>query len=104
MCSCTLPAINPADYNQGCVTSEDCIAVWVGDVCSCACNGAAINKSDQARYAADVQSRLSHCGPFPGCGVCDQVRTTCMAGRCAVIDCGAICSDAGVGDGGPDAQ
>jgi hypothetical protein len=78
--------IQASDYDQSCATSADCVPIAVGDLCECSCAASAINRKDEARYEADVRDRLSRCTSHPYCGACDDVRATCVAGRCAIVD------------------
>ena len=107
-CSC-VPAIRASDYDQSCVTSDDCVTIVNGELqCGCACLGvAAINKRDEAREETDQRARAPHCDPRSGieCGACDVTRAICTNGQCAVERCASVtCTDdAGVSaDARPD--
>ncbi len=69
-------------YQQSCVVDADCVAVLIGDLCSCRCDYGAISRSEQARYD-DARARIS-CGGDRVCGPCQSAQATCTASRCAV--------------------
>jgi len=99
--------INASDYDQSCTTSADCVPVPVGYICGCASQMAAINVKDEARYEADVKSAVSHCPPSGGtysCNAVGQIRLTCVAGRCGMVECSFTCTDGGLDDAGADAS
>ena len=102
------PPIHANDYNQSCTAPTDCAIVDEGDVCGCgSCGNAAINKSDLAKYEAEVAARVKQC-PSGGrmvcpAGACILSETTCIANKCGVCHspgCGT--PDAG-GDAASDA-
>jgi hypothetical protein len=74
-------------YDQSCQKSSDCIGITAGEVCTggCACGGAVINVSEEARYnqaIAGIQSEGCPCPP-PGMPTCVQgTCTTCTPGFC----------------------
>ena len=93
------PVINAADYDQSCVSANDCVAIVNGELqCGCSpCPNAAINVHDLAREQADVLARAPQC-PVGGiaCGACQQSIVLCTAGKCAVEECAnGVCRDAG---------
>jgi hypothetical protein len=73
-------SISAADYAQTCAAEPDCTPIFVGDLCSCRCDYAAINKSDLARYEA-ARARIT-CDKQ--CAPCQSATATCTAGRCAI--------------------
>jgi hypothetical protein len=75
-CSTTIDA---NDYDRSCVASTDCVLISVGDICDCACERSAINRSDFERYQDDRGSISCN----KQCGVCaDEHVPTCVAGTC----------------------
>jgi hypothetical protein len=84
--SCTLLG---SAYDQSCQRDSDCVAVFLGDVCSDVCHGvcanAAINVRDDARYNADLnavpQSPPSNMKTACSCAFGLAV---CHAGSCAI--------------------
>jgi hypothetical protein len=51
-CSTT---INPKNYATDCDADDQCTRIVVGDICSCACDLAAINVRDIDKYYGDLQ-------------------------------------------------
>ena len=76
-CSTTIDA---ADYDQTCKAATDCRAIYVGDVCECSCESAAISVVDYPAYSDDRGS--PSCDTV--CGVCPAVTEVCTAGMCGV--------------------
>lgn len=82
---CGTPAntsISAASYSSSCSVEADCVAIFVGNQCSCGCEYAAINRSDLSRYQAD-KARISCVEDFV-CGPCMSATATCTAGRCVI--------------------
>jgi hypothetical protein len=84
------PPIHARDYNQGCAQASDCVLVSEGDVCGCyseTCGAnTAINRSDQAKWEADVQSRQRSCPNPSGIAcpaLCAYAEAYCRQGTCA---------------------
>jgi hypothetical protein len=75
-------SISAESYNQSCSVEADCVEIFVGDVCSCRCDYAAINRSDLSRYQAD-RARIT-CLEQKLCGPCQSAAATCTAGRCVI--------------------
>lgn len=75
-------SISAESYNQSCGVEADCVEIFVGDVCSCRCEFAAINRSDLSRYQAD-RARIT-CLEQKLCGPCQSAAATCTAGRCVI--------------------
>lgn len=100
------PPIVASDYNQHCAVAADCVLINEGDVCGCGgCGNAAIAKTDQAKFNADVEARKKMCsGPPIACpAMCIYSETSCIAGTCGAChspNCGA--GDAGGSDASHD--
>ena len=97
--------INLATYDGSCNQASDCTLITAGLICDgdCACGGAAVNVSGQARYQSAISSiQLGLCGcPEEGVPEClDHVCTLCSglpsdppACQTQVVDAGAACVD-----------
>jgi hypothetical protein len=79
-----------SDFDTSCQADSDCLAVYIGAPGCCTWNNAVINKSDQAKYEAEVAAE----GPAPPC---DEACTNptllvpvCAQGTCAIakVSCG----------------
>ena len=66
LAGCTT-TIHPEDYDASCNVAVDCLVIVSGDVCSCSCEVAAINVSDEAKFLEDrgSPSCSAQCGPCP---------------------------------------
>lgn len=73
------------DYDRTCATDEDCVVVFVGDVCDCNCNGVgAISKKGEESYRRDRSG--IECGN--ACEPCAPRHVAvCRAGRCEAERC-----------------
>ncbi|MBX3187485.1 MAG: hypothetical protein KF819_10745 [Labilithrix sp.] len=92
-CSSTLRA---EDYDQSCVGDADCVTVFVGDVCDCACDAVgAVSQAGFARYGEDRGSIScsNQCKPCANRHVPACVSGKCEAQRCAdsVVFCKRSC-------------
>jgi hypothetical protein len=104
--------ISASSYDQSCQVASDCVAIEVGQVCGPGCGlvcpNAAINRSAEQQYDADLQRILASCAvPPEPCGVgCPAATVSCVGGRCE-LDSGQARPDggleAGPADGGADA-
>jgi hypothetical protein len=78
--------IKASNYDQSCTTASDCVAIGEGNAClqcTVACPTAAISKSAQASYAADiakVPGRNDGSEVFCGCPA--AFSPCCVAGQC----------------------
>ena len=64
-CGCE-PDIDPADYDRSCSVATDCVVIFTGPVCDCACDNAAINNAGKELLAKQVRGRLlSHPPTLP---------------------------------------
>ncbi len=74
------------DYDRSCTVASDCTPASVGSYCPCTpCANAAINKSERAKYDADVaevdcQGHTALCSPCP-----PVPATDCVAGLCRLV-------------------
>lgn len=75
--------MDASDYDQDCASDDDCVAVFVGDVCDCSCDVGAINKRDQGRYDEEKPECNAGCGGSV-CGPCPSPIVVCEAARCAI--------------------
>jgi hypothetical protein len=79
----TCGTIDPADYDQSCTADSDCVAEPAGDFCvrgRCTnCQGGAVNIKDQARYEADLASKIS---VQSLCPCANAGAPTCVLGKC----------------------
>lgn len=94
-----------SSYDTSCQTSSDCISITAGQICAgdCACGGATINASGQARYDAAISSiQLGECAcPLEGTPQCLQSQCTiCTGGPSDPPECGTSVADAGPPDSG----
>ncbi len=96
--------------SKTCATDDDCIPVYIGDVCGfCNISNASIAKSDQMAYQDAYNAARANCAPSMGGGSCiqDSNITVCNAQKtCQLVMCSAhpadthhCGADAG-GDGG----
>ncbi len=105
--------IQASSYDQSCKTDTDCVWVAEGDFCRPGagnCPNAAISKSANAQYQADVaKTRAASCYAPGNCGA--ESGPCCIAGQCQVgsqcpftpvVACklGAACSNARLCTGG----
>ena len=73
LCACAPDTVATVDgFDVSCSTVDDCMAVLLGDVCSCACEYGAINAAEAeawADYDADLRVECGEdiydCGPCP---------------------------------------
>ncbi len=75
--------IDTSGYDTSCQVDEDCVAVQVGDICSCTCQLGAINQTEWGKYVAE-RERIGQCRD--ACGVCPARAAYCNAGTCAMRD------------------
>lgn len=84
--------IDASSYDTSCAVDADCIAVQVGDICSCTCQLGAINQKEWGNYVAQ-RERIGQCRD--ACGVCPHEVAYCSAGTCALRAAADGGSDAG---------
>jgi len=76
--------IQASNYDQSCTTNSDCIAVGEGNacyVCEIECTSAAINKSAESQYKADVaKTPAAEGGALCGCPA--EFGPCCRGGTC----------------------
>jgi hypothetical protein len=80
----TCGTIRASDYDQTCKTDSDCVTEPEGDFCrnKCTnCAGAVINVNAQAKYEADVSSKIST--PFT-CPCPESPSAVCDHGKCGL--------------------
>jgi hypothetical protein len=79
--ACSGEQLNVDDYDRTCEDATDCVGIYVGDCDSCACDNAAINQSDLAKYQGDVTAL--ECTHDASCK-CATPAVSCKAGKCAL--------------------
>ncbi|MBS2016351.1 MAG: hypothetical protein JST00_25935 [Deltaproteobacteria bacterium] len=82
-CSSTLRA---EDYDQACTVNEDCVTVFVGEICDCSCDPmGAVSKKGELAYREDRGSIScsKQCKPCANRDVPVCNAGTCAAQRCA---------------------
>jgi len=92
-CSDDVSTPNTADttmttegYDKTCAASADCILVFTGNVCGCACTQEAIPTSEGSRYAAAQDEKRKACTDILSCQPCpDTEVAACTQGMCTVI-------------------
>jgi hypothetical protein len=79
--------LDASRYQTTCVVDSDCVAVFMGDICSaCTCHNDAISTSSRGRYNGDVGGIAPWCPQnFSTCGACPTVTAGCDAGQCQVV-------------------
>jgi hypothetical protein len=85
--ACGEPNVEVSEYDQSCEIGEDCIAVVDGDPC-CGCPNAAVNKSESARYQAEVAECSALCDIESG----QAVVFSCQEGKCTLGEGGTVCT------------
>ena len=80
------PRPDPANYDQACATTADCVLVYNGcGTCACGASGA-INRRDYDRFDAD--NRRAFCFPVRLEGDCmcsSEECPSCSSGTCVVV-------------------
>jgi hypothetical protein len=88
MSACSDSTLSIDDYDTSCAVDDDCVAVFIGDVCPCGggCANAAINKRDQEQYREDYQDAYDSCSEQMECMMapCEPWRAYCPAGQCEI--------------------
>jgi hypothetical protein len=74
--------LSASDYDQSCQTADECIAVFIGELCAgdCRCANDAINQSSLDEYTKDIEP-ASDCTSELACK-CAAPQLACEAGRC----------------------
>lgn len=95
--ACTPPQIDADDYDRSCTTKGDCTVVFVGSVCECPGDLAAISRSDEERYENDRRDKKRRClGSTPSCEVSyGESALRCVDGKCRFGESSAGGSDVG---------
>ena len=93
--------ISVEGYDRTCTTHEDCVRVYVGDVCDntgCSCPGAFINAREKERYDREYDERGADCPPsrpfHAQCDACPAI-PACQAGTCGYVSDYSLLLDAG---------
>lgn len=90
--SCSGGGLSAGSYDTSCQAASDCEAVFIGHPSGCCdCPNSAINKSDDAKYEADLNAAeqgIAHCNIICNC---PNATPTCESGKCGVA----------LGDAGP---
>lgn len=96
LCACST-TIKASNYTHDCDADNQCVRIFVGDVCSCTCTLAAINVRDEQKYLNDLENIGTCENPCTGdggdagfqCGV--GIGAACSAGTCVnvMVDAGA---------------
>ena len=73
--------IEAEDYDRACGADTDCVAVAVGDLCSCSCDVGAISLGGKVAYDEDRRGLecSNDCGPCPALPA-----AVCQAGTCGL--------------------
>lgn len=85
--STTGGTITASDYNQSCTQASDCVPIISGPIGCCSdCPDDAINKSDEAKYMADLQAATPDCH---GTAACPEIAclggvAACLAHKCVL--------------------
>ncbi len=82
------PTITASDYDQSCVTNDECFTVYEGDVCDpCRCSNAAITFGASQAYDADLEARDDDCDALDFCAAdCIDRNAVCVGGTCAAAE------------------
>ncbi len=95
--------ISASSYDQECTKPSDCVPIATGLVTCCGfdgCDNAAINKSDESKYEADLEA--DHPANCTGVAcpeiACETSPVGCVGGKCKILPFGS--GDAGNGDSG----
>jgi hypothetical protein len=78
--------LEASSYDTSCQQDSDCTPVYFGsEPCSCGQLNGAINKSDQAKYDADLTTATQNadCSPM-SCPAGTPVTAVCSKGTCAL--------------------
>lgn len=67
-------------YDQSCSVDEDCVHIFVGDMCECVCHDGFINQQDLDQYNADRSA--IECDGNVDCSPCPSRGVRCSAGKC----------------------
>jgi hypothetical protein len=94
--------ISASSYDQSCTKASDCVGIATGPVTCCGndgCDNAAINKSDESKYEADlVADHPTDCtGTACPALACAPPTLGCVGGMCKVLPYGS--GDGGSSDG-----
>lgn len=80
-CSASPREISVSDYSKSCTKSDECVVIFVGDICKCQCRYGAISQSSYSAYQLDRAAIKCDavCGPCPTGpkAVCDPLTRTC---------------------------
>jgi hypothetical protein len=76
------PVITTEDYDQSCEEANDCMTVYVGDVCACSCEIDAINYTQSTLWAQERSRRTRGCDEVLDCQPCPVGPETCDDSVC----------------------
>jgi hypothetical protein len=87
LAACSDTEIRTEGYDQTCETEADCLAVFVGDVCDCACEVDAINTTQSVLWAQERSRKQGRCDTLGDCAACPPITVACESGTCtATVD------------------
>lgn len=79
--------ISASDFDRSCAADADCLAVYEGSLCGCACPNAAIAAKDASEYASRAEDARKSCSSNETCVAdCRAVSAKCSSGTCALED------------------
>jgi hypothetical protein len=84
---CESEPFDASGYDRTCAMPSDCVVVYSGDPCGCACEQTSIATSEQARYQDDRREYVNRVCPEgpPDCGPCpESPDPACNAGTCGL--------------------
>lgn len=74
--------ISAEGYDQTCEAADDCLAVFVGDVCGCSCELDAINATQSTLWSQERSNKADRCDEVLNCAPCPDVVVDCVADTC----------------------
>jgi hypothetical protein len=73
-------------YDKTCAMDTDCVLVFIGNVCGCACTQEAIATGEASRYSAAQEEKRLTCTEDLACQPCPETEmAVCSQGMCAVV-------------------
>lgn len=74
--------ITTEGYDQSCEAPDDCLAVFVGDVCGCSCELDAINATQSTLWSQERSTKADRCDEVLNCTACPDVVVDCVENVC----------------------
>lgn len=73
-------------YDKTCAAATDCVLVFTGNVCGCACTQESIAATEGSRYSAAQEEKRMSCTDILACQPCPETQAAaCTQGMCTVI-------------------